>query len=266
MVAPMASFPSRVTLGRTGLEVSPLGVAGGYGVDDRALLASFDRGVNYWYHGSFRRPGMTVAVRQLVASGRRDGLVLVLQSYSRFGWLLERTFKAGLRKLNTDHADVLLLGLFNHAPSAGVLERAERLREQGLVRHLAISSHRRAAFVDYAKDRRYGILHIRYNAAHPGAETDVFPNLAAEDRPGCVCYTATCWGKLLDPKRMPAGEAPVRARDCYRFALTNPNFNVCMTGPSNCAELDEALSALDEGPPSPEEAVRLRAVGRHVHG
>jgi aryl-alcohol dehydrogenase-like predicted oxidoreductase len=262
----MAPFPARVTLGRTGLEVCPLGIAGGYGVDDQALLAAFERGANYWYHGSFRRPGMTNAVRHLTANGKRDDLVLVLQSYSRFGWLLERTFKAGLRELHTDHADVLLLGLFNHAPPAGVLERAERLREQGLIRHWAISAHRRAAFVDYAKDDRYGILHIRYNAAHPGAESDVFPHLPAEGRPGIVCYTATSWGKLLDPKRMPPGEAPMRARDCYRFALSNPNFNVCMTGPSNAAQLDEALKALDEGPVSPEEDTRFRALGRHVHG
>lgn len=266
MVEGMTPFPSTVTLGRTGLSVGPLGVAGGYGIDERSLLGAFDRGVNYWYHGSFRRSGMQSAVRHLAASGRRDRLVLLLQSYSRFGWLLERTFKSGLRRLHTDYADVLLLGLFNSTPPESVLERAERLVEQGLVRHLAISAHRRSAFVDYAKDSRYGILHVRYNAAHPGAESDVFPQLAPEGRPGIVAYTATSWGQLLAPKRMPQGQSPPRARDCYRFVLSNPNFNVCMTGPSNADQLSEALKALDEGPLTPEEDAALRAIGRHVHG
>jgi aryl-alcohol dehydrogenase-like predicted oxidoreductase len=262
----MSSFPSRVVLGRTGLSVGPLGVSGGYGLDERSLLSAYERGVNYWYHGSFRRPGMTAAVRTLSSTGKRDGLVLVLQSYSRWGWLLERTFKAGLRKLGTDHADVLLLGLFNHAPPEGVLESAHRLKEAGLVRHLAISAHRRPAFVDYAPQERYGILHVRYNAAHPGAEQDVFPALPTEGRPGMVAYTATSWGQLLDHKRMPPGQPPLRGRDCYRFVLSNPNFNVCMTGPANGAELEEALSALDEGPLSAEEDTRFRAIGHHVHG
>lgn len=261
----MSGFPSRVTLGKTGLSVGPLGISGGYGVDERSIFDAFERGINYFYHGSFRRPGMTQAVRTLTQSGKRGELVLVLQSYSRFGWLLERTFKAGLRKLGTDYADVLLLGLFNHAPSAGVLESAERLKSAGLVRHIAISAHRRPAFVDYASNDRYGILHVRYNAAHTGAEVDVFPHLAEANRPGIVSYTATCWGHLLEPKRMPKGQAPLRGRDCYRFALNNPNINVCMTGPANAEQLEEALQALTAGPLSPEEDARFRELGRYVH-
>ena len=109
-------------------------------------------------------------------------------------------------------------------------------------------------------------MHIRYNAAHPGAARDVFPNLPREQRPGTVAYTATCWGRLLDPKRMPKGEAPMRARDCYRFVLTNGDFNVCMTGPRNAEEMQEALLALEAGPCSAEELERFARIGQHVHG
>jgi aryl-alcohol dehydrogenase-like predicted oxidoreductase len=265
-VAVMSIFEARVTLGRTGLSVGPIGVSGGYGIDESSLLSAFDRGVNYFYHGSFRRSGMTSAVRTLTKNGKRDDLVLVLQSYSRWGWLLERTFKAGLRKLGTDYADILLLGLFNQPPSSRVLESAHRLKTAGLVRHIAISAHRRSAFVDYGKDHNYGILHIRYNAAHPGAEQDVFPQLDTTNRPGIVSYTATSWGQLLAQKRIPKGEVPLRGRDCYRFALNNPNINVCMAGPANHGELEEALLALETGPLSPEEDARFRAIGRHVRG
>ncbi len=80
----MAGFAERVTLGRSGLSVGPLGVAGGYGVGTKALLRAFDRGVNYWYHGSRRAPGMRDAIRELVAVGparparRRDAELLAL--------------------------------------------------------------------------------------------------------------------------------------------------------------------------------------------
>ena len=63
---------------------------------------------------------------------------------------------------------------------------------------------------------------------------------------------------------MPRGETPLRARDCYRFALSNPDFNVCMTGPKDADEMDEALAALDEGPLSAEEETRIRRIGMLV--
>ncbi|MGA2450206.1 MAG: aldo/keto reductase [Polyangiaceae bacterium] len=261
----MAAFPNRVTLGRTGLRVAPLAVSGGYGVDDKSLLRAFDRGVNYWYHGSLQRSGMTSAVRQLVAGGKRDELVLVLQSYARWPWLLERGLVKSLRLLGVDHCDVLLLGWYNSSPSASILDRVERLRGRGLLRHVAISSHSRPAFQTFAKDPRYGILHVRYNAAHTGAERDVFPMLPATDRPGIVVYTATRWGTLLKATSASNGEAPMRARDAYRFVLSNPDVNVCMTGPRNGLEMQEALAALDEGPLLPEEDERVRRLGQAVY-
>ena len=262
----MAPFPRSVTLGHTGLSVGPLAVSGGYGVDTRSLRKAVDRGGNYWYHGSFRKPAMTVAIREIVQAGQRDQLVVVLQSYSRSGLLMDFTFKRGLKLLGLDRAEVLLLGWYNGMPSERVLERAQRLKEQGLVRHLAISGHHRPSFVKFAADPRFGALHIRYNAAHPGAEKDVFPAMPKENRPGVVAYTATSWGKLLSAGKMPKGEAPPRGRDAYRFVLSNPDFNVCMTGPADAAQMDEALAALDEGPLTPEEDARLRRIGQHVHG
>lgn len=261
----MPAFPRRAALGRSGLEVGPLGVAGGYGVGAGALLGAFNRGVNYFYHGSRRQPGMRDAIRQLVSSGHRDELVVVLQSYSRFAWLLEQGLTRGLRQLRLDHADVFLLGWYNSAPPPAVLERAERMRQRGMFRHLAVSSHNRPAFVEFARDPRYQVLHIRYNAGHTGAERDVFPRLDPVGRPGTVAYTATRWGSLLSPGRMPPGEPPLRGRDAYRFVLSNPDFNVCMCGPRDDAEMEEALAALDDGPLSPEENERVRRVGAHVH-
>ena len=220
--------------------------------------------MNYWYHGSVRGRGMRSAIRSLVAAGHRSELVVVLQSYSRWAWLLERTFRAGLKSLNIEYADVLLLGLHNAPPSSAIIERALRLRDKGLVRHLAVSAHRRAAFLEHAQLGHFDVFHVRYSAAHPGADVDVFPQLPSGGRPGIVAYTATRWGQLLDPARMPQGDAPLHASDCYRFVLTNPNFNVCMTGPRNAAELAEALIALDAGPLAADEEQHVRRVGEHV--
>ena len=65
---------------------------------------------------------------------------------------------------------------------------------------------------------------------------------------------------------MPEGELPLRASECYRFALSSPHIEACMTGPKNEEELLEARKALTDGPLSSEELERIRRIGAHVHG
>ena len=51
-----------------------------------------------------------------------------------------------MRELRLDHADVLLLGLWNRAVPDGVLKAAVRLKERGVIRYIAVSAHERTAF------------------------------------------------------------------------------------------------------------------------
>jgi len=105
---------------------------------------------------------------------------------------------------------------------------------------------------------------IRYNAAHPGAERDIFPYLATR-QPAVVAYTATAWRKLL--KRPDGWQGPaMTAPDCYRFCLSNPNVDVVLTGPKTNAELEMNLAGLGRGPLAPEEETWMREFGRAVHG
>jgi aryl-alcohol dehydrogenase-like predicted oxidoreductase len=258
-------FREQRVLGRTGLSVGRLGVACSYGAPTRAFEEAFERGVNYFYWGSMRKEAMARAVRNIVSKGQRDRLVIVLQSYSRSALLLETFFRRGLKQLGIGAADVLLLGWHNTPPSERILDRALSMREKGMFKHLAVSGHHRPLFPKLAADGRFDILHVRYNAVHRGAEEDVFARLPAENSPGVVTYTATRWGDLLKADKMPPDEAPLRAADCYRFAMSHPSVDVCMSGPKNLAQMREALEALESGPLSEAEMNRIRAIGDHIH-
>ena len=108
------------------------------------------------------------------------------------------------------------------------------------------------------------LLMIRYNAAHPGAERDIFPH-RRENKPTILAYTATRWGKLL--KRPKGWEGQVMtAGDCYRFQLSNPHVDLALTGPASRAELEQNLDALQKGPLTPEEDKWMREFGKKVHG
>lgn len=251
------------TLGRTGLDVGRLGMAASFGVPAAAVERAFERGVNYLYWGTFRRGAFGQALRNL--KPRRDKMVLVLQSYSRVAALMTPSVEIALKRLGFDHADVLLLGLWNKKPPQRILDVCAKLRQRGVVRHIAISTHHRPLVAELAADPGVGIVHVRYNAVHKGAEREVFPLLENGSRPGVVAFTATSWKQLLNPKRMPPGERVPTATDCYRFVLSNPAVDVCMTGPADESQANDALRSIDLGPMSPEELAWMRRVGDFIH-
>jgi aryl-alcohol dehydrogenase-like predicted oxidoreductase len=261
-------FTERTTLGRTGLSVSRLGLAGGYGVPAAAVEQAYhEYGVNYFYWSTFRKPGMGQGLRNLVAS-HRDDMVIVLQSYDHIGITLKHSVRSGIKELGVDAVDVIMLGWHNWRPTRRVIDQVMQLKEAGLVRHVAMSGHNRRFFGELVQQEKspIDIFMTRYNVAHPGAESDIFPHLDENNRPGITTYTATCWRKLLNPKKMPPGEEPLTASDCYRFVLSNPHVDLCMTGPANLEQMQEGFKALQQGPLSDEEMVRIRKIGDYVHG
>jgi aryl-alcohol dehydrogenase-like predicted oxidoreductase len=260
-------FRATRVLGKTGLQAGRLALAGGYLAPTPAIEEAFERGCNYFYWGSIRAKGMRNAIRNIVARGKRDELIVLLQSYSRSAGLMENFLERGLKELGVDQADILLLGWYNQRPAERILERAERMRQKGRFRFLALSGHHRPTFPRLASQGApFDIFHVRYNAAHRGAEKDVFPLLPENERPGIVTFTATRWGRLLKKGNAPPGEPPLSASDCYRFALSHPAVDVCMCGPRNQEQMREALRTLELGPLSEEEMQRVRRVGDRVYG
>ncbi len=167
--------------------------------------------------------------------------------------------------MGLDYADILVLGWHNRKPSLKLIDKALSLKEKGLCKYLGMTGHNRKLFPELAKEGIFDVFHIRYNAAHRGAEKETFPHITGDDRPGIVSYTATRWGHLLNHKKMPPGEAAAVSTDCYRFAMSNPAVNICMCGPRNTEQMRAALPALELGPLNDEEMERMRRIGDHVH-
>lgn len=253
----------RTVLGKTRLEVCRLGVGASYGVPAAAIERAFDRGVNYFYWGSLRRGEFGRAIRNLAS--QRDRFVLVIQSYSRVGRLMGWSLERALRELRLDHADILLLGLWNNPIPERILDAARRLKDRRLTRFLAFSSHNRRLAGRMVADGEFDVIHFRYNAVHTRAELDIFPYLRKQDRPGAVSYTATSWRQLMDPRKVPTNEKRPTAGDCYRFVLTRPEVDVCLTGPADAAQMDHALEALRQGPMQETELAWMRRVGTSIH-
>lgn len=254
----------RVTLGRTGLSVTRLGVAASYGTDEAMVEEAVERGVNYLWWGALRTKKMAAGIRAVARKGRED-LVIVMHAVSSNPATISKQVEKALGQLGLDYLDVLLLGNQQHAPTPAMQDQIMDLRERGKLRFLGLSTHTRPLIPKLEQEKAIDVYHLRYNAAHRGAEAEVFDHLADEEAPGIVAFTCNRWASLIDPARMPTGESTPSAADCYRFVLAHPRVHVACCGPANANELRQNLECLELGPMDEEELERMRRIGAHVY-
>jgi aryl-alcohol dehydrogenase-like predicted oxidoreductase len=254
-------------LGARGPSVFRLGLSASYRPGDHAISCALDEGINYLFCFGIDTQ-MTRAVRALNAD-RRERVCIATGGYNWIAWHppLRKSLDRVLRRLNTDYIDVFhYFGVMKPEQfGPRIQDELAELRRDGRVRTVAISCHDRRFAGELAASGALDVLMVRYSAAHPGAERDVFPHVSAHGV-GIVSYTATRWTKLLRrPKGWPDGEPVATAGQCYRFVLTNPNVDVVLTAPKNERELIENLHEVARGPLPEDEMAFMRRFGAHVH-
>lgn len=253
-------------LGRTGLQVHRLGLSATYRPGREVVQRAIERGINYFFCYGFDTH-LTGIIRALPSSERQK-LVVSTGAYNLLVGHpnLRRSLEKRLRQLGTDYIDVFLFLGVNKGKQLTdhVREELVRFREEGKVRAIGLSCHDRKFAGQLSSEGWPDVVMIRYNAAHRGAEQDIFPHLDAH-HPGVVGYTATRWKYLLRrPKGWPPEDRIPTAGECYRFVLSNPNVHVCLNAPSNVKQFEANLAALDNGPLSPEEHAFMCRIGDAV--
>ncbi len=230
----MSGFSMR-RLGKTGLQVSPLGIGGGSGIQSQDLLYAFERGINYFFFSSdlhhcvYQRS--VEALRTLCGQGSavRDKVVLATVSYvdSPDPHKVLATLMDQFAELGVDYIDVFHWGWItddcNFAPlvkrafqlkgdsaiTRGIrhlqlmemgdqaMEINEALLKRGLVRCVGASFHSRRVARTWM--RNLDVLMLRYNLAHRGVEQDIVPFLYGEKErdPGIVVFNAAHEGTRL---------------------------------------------------------------------
>lgn len=241
-----------------------LGLSATYNLEDAGCREALEQ-VQYVFW-SPRMKTLTPALRDVLARDRERYAVTAGPTLGYFPGAVRRAAENALRTLGVEYLDVLQLYWLGKmsAFTGAVQEEMCRLRDEGKARALGVSIHDRPRAGRLAADSILDLLMIRYNAAHPGAERDIFPHLVRR-RPTVVAYTATAWRKLLRRPRGWRGRVPTAA-DCYRFCLSSPHVDMVLSGPRTVAELRENLAAVAAGPLPAEEMTFLREFGRAAHG
>jgi predicted aldo/keto reductase-like oxidoreductase len=273
-----------------------LGLSTTFGIDGEDLEWALEQGFNY----VFWTPKSRRVTKSLKAALKRDRESIILAcgpTTGYYGGGIRRACERLLKKLDTDYLDVFQLFWLGRASAwrPSTIDALVSLRESGKVRAIGTSIHDRIKAGNLAEDSPLDMLMIRYNAAHRGAEQDIFPHLdkreepspqggassmkkpchsspytasgilAFSRKPAIVAYTATRWRALLNRPKGWTGPV-MTAGDCYRFCLDNPHVDLVLTGPKNRLQLEENLRCLKEnGPLSEEEKRWISDFGQMVH-
>jgi len=262
-----AEFPGLGRVCRFGLATR-----GGSALTAEDIRLAVDHGVNYLnWCGIGHSDGLVDAVRTM--GERRRNVFVAVQFFARTADDAQGEIDEILDTLGTDYVDVLTYYYVEREAEwneitgpGGAAEVVEWAKASGVVRSIGLTSHHRRFAASIADRRGVDMLMIRYNAAHRGAEPDVFPITTRLGIPA-VTYTALRWGALLhSTPEDPTGFRIPSPADWYRFVLANPDVTVCVMAPQTSEELRDNLDVLTNWQGlSPRAYEALRRHGDRVY-
>jgi aryl-alcohol dehydrogenase-like predicted oxidoreductase len=280
-----AGWVPRRTLGRTGVEVSIVGLGGSHiGKQDdpaesvRIIRAAVDAGItfldNSWdYHGGESELRMGRALRE----GYRGRVFLMTKLDGRTRASAARQLDESLRRLQTDHVDLLQFHEIIRGSdpdrifaAGGSIEAVLAARNAGKARFLGFTGHKspeihlamlRACeahgFVPDTVQMPLNVL----DASHDSFQAKVLPELVRR-RIGVLGMKPLGDGLVLK-------SGTVSAEEGFRYAMSVPGVGVTITGVDSMEILGQALRIARGFAPLAEAARRdleRRAAGRAAGG
>lgn len=268
VIAPFLRRPTSA-LGGPGCRLG-LATRGGTALGADDVHRAIDQGIDF-LNWPAREDGLSRAIGEL--GPKRQDVIVSVQFEARSAADAATELQWMLKTLGTDYIDLLTFYYVESSDEwseiiapGGALEHCRAAQRDGLIRRLGLTTHQRPLAAEIARGGLLDALMIRYNAAHRGAEREIFPTTDALGLP-VIAYTILRWGALSrptpdDPPNFDVPPAPL----WYRWVLQNPSVTIALMAPHNAAELTENLEILKApGPLPPATHDSLAAHGRRVH-
>jgi hypothetical protein len=255
-------LPKKI-LGRTGLEVTRLGIGGAYCETVEGYQQAMDSGVNYIDTARAYRGGEDEKVIGEALVGRRQDFILASKTGARDADGARRDLETSLRLLKTDCIDIYQLHHLNTAPERqqalgpdGALEAVLKAREQGLIRYIGVTGHDWPQIQQAVDTGVFDTVLCWYNCAMQEAEESVF--IAAEDHDtGVVIMNAGRNDRLFNGPDAPVPE------QFYRYVLDHQRVALTIMGLRDVARFVHVAAALaDDVGIAPDEKATLEAYGK----
>lgn len=271
---------------KTGDRISEIGIGSAYmyeaGMDEavKALRRACEGGVNYFDlaagHGS-SFPIYGEALHDL-----RKNLFYQIHfgaDYAKgtYGWSLDpdtikRSVELQLKDLRTDYIDYGFIHCQDEASDwntyrkNGVYDYIQKLKEQGVVRHLGLSSHTPSVAQKIMDEADIDMLMFSVNPAYDYGQGEYAKGSVDErsalykrcekDNVGISVMKPFSGGQLLNASLSPFGKA-LTVYQCLRYALDRPGVLTVLPGAQSVKEVEELLAFCD----APEEETDYAVIG-----
>ena len=235
------------------------------------LITALDKGVNY-FDMAVSEASVLDYYRTAFA-GARDKLYMQMHfgadySSGKYGWTtdpkqIERGMDWLLSRLGTDYIDFGFIHCLDEeadleaALRQGTLAYMEKLKGQGVIRHIGLSSH--TPFVVnkvldmhildmlmFSINPAYDYRHGEY-AVGSGDERAALYRRCQAEGVGISVMKAFSGGQLLDEKTSPFGRA-LTAYQCIQYALDRPGVLTVLPGVRDRKDLKQLLGFLEASP------------------
>jgi aryl-alcohol dehydrogenase-like predicted oxidoreductase len=236
--APLGDSPLSVELGPEKLRVSRLGVSGHYLLPLEGFVRAAEAGVN-WFFWEPNYTTLTEFSTRLSPANRRQ-FHLVAGTFEADGKKIRTDVERALRMLKVEQLGLFLVFWVQSwdRMTDDMRGTVERLKAEGKVRSVGLSSHNRPLLVR-AMNEGWNPVMARHSTGHRGAESGVFPFVPSGT--SLITFNNLCYGRLLRPV---AGLTPPAPADCYRYTLSFPQVSACWSAPATVEQLEHNLAVL----------------------
>ncbi len=268
--------------GSTGIDVSAIGFGGmrfnnPQDIDANAELvkAAYDADINYFdtaplYCDDKSEPICGAALKEMLKTRNKKPFYVSTKSMGAKPGLVRKDLEKSLKRFGLEYIDfyhfwcIVNLDDYHLRKKNGVLKEFEKLKDEGLIKHICISTHLpgtdiEKVLADYPFE---GVLlgYSAMNFAYREAGLDA----AAKSKQGVVVMNPLGGGiipqnpDIFSFVKTQQDETVVQA--ALRFLLNDKRINISLVGFSSQAQLDEAISAVDGFKPiSPQAVEKIRA-------
>ncbi len=284
---------------KTGDRISEIGLGSAYMPETPlseaipALRRAYEGGINYYDLAAGDGKAFPL-YGEAFADVRKDILYQIHfgadYSQGTYGWSLDletikRSIDKQLRELRTDYIDYGFIHCQDELSDwetylkNGVYDHIMKLKEQGIIRHIGLSSHTPAVIGRIMDEVPIDMLMFSVNPAYDYGEGE-FANGSPDERAevyrrcetegvGISVMKPFSGGQLLSAARSPFGQA-LTLYQCIRYALDKPGVLTVLPGAKSVREVEELLRYEDQ----PEEALDYsliasfappKAIGRCVY-
>lgn len=206
------------------------------------LNYAFEKGINFFdtaeLYDNYN------ILKEFIKDKDRDKLTLATKSYAYDKKTAEYSVNKALRELNTDYLDVFML----HEQENGnnflghyeAVERFMKYKEQGVIRHFGISTHRVAAVNDSVEFNEIEFVFPLFNKKGIGIQDGTIDDMikavkkAKENNKFIMAMKIFGGGHLIN-----------QAKDAFAFALNIREIDSIAVGMSTIEEIDANICYLE---------------------